>query len=256
MLIEPSSMQLKVIMRHLLDAGVHKIDGVRSGQEALDLMERYPPDLVISAMYLPDLVATDLVTLMRSRPALESIPFMLVSSETHIHALEPLRQAGIIAILPKPFVPADLHHALYSAVDFIDPQNSNVCLDSLRVLIADDSVFSRKHLHRVLNNLGVQHLMTAENGREALDLFNQALFDLVITDLNMPEMDGQELIEQIRNNPIQGSIPILMVTCEQNITRLKHVELSGVTAILDKPFEMQAIKDILLRVMMNAKNHL
>ena len=92
LLIEPSSMQLKVIMHHLKQEGVKHIDGVSSGMEALALIEKYPPDLVISAMYLPDMTANELLATIQQQH-IPHINFMLISSETRLQALEPVRQA-------------------------------------------------------------------------------------------------------------------------------------------------------------------
>jgi two-component system chemotaxis response regulator CheY len=251
-LVEPSTPQLKLILRHLAEEGAYQVTGAGSGRQALELMERYPPDLVISAMYLPDMTATELVRAMRERPDLEQAAFMLVSSETDFRALEPLRQAGIIAILPKPFGHEELRRALRSTVDYIEPSEIEIDpsdLDGLRVLVVDDSLTARKHISRVLNNLGIQRITTAENGLEAVDLFGQHIFDLVVTDLNMPNMDGRALVDHIRKQPGGESLPVLMVTSETDEARLAQVEQCGVTGIFDKPFDLQQIKDILYRVL-------
>ncbi|WP_289303210.1 response regulator [Methylophaga sp. UBA3996] len=121
LLVEPSAMQLKLIMRHLHEEGVHKIDGVSSGKEALDFIDKYPPDLVITAMYLPDMTANELIeTVIHKHPQL-NMSYMLISSEKGHAALEPVRQAGVIAILPKPFDHKDLQRAIRATLDIIDP---------------------------------------------------------------------------------------------------------------------------------------
>ncbi|BBL71521.1 response regulator [Methylogaea oryzae] len=252
LLVEPSATQLKLIQRSLADAGVNHVEGLSSGQEALDVMERFPPDLVVSAMYLPDMTATELVHAMRQHDTLQAVPFMLISSETHFNALDPIRQAGVVAILPKPFGQEELRRALRSTMEFIDPQElelSQVDLDDLRVLVVDDSSTARGHIKRVLSNLGMSRISTAQNGREAADMFANSSFDLIVTDLNMPEMDGLQLVQYVRQRLGDAAVPILMVTSEQDATRLASVEQSGVSAICDKPFEPQNIKEILARVL-------
>jgi two-component system chemotaxis response regulator CheY len=66
LLIEPSAMQRKVILTHLIEEGVSKIDGVETGEIALELLKNYAPDLIISAMYLPDMTATELLSTIRT----------------------------------------------------------------------------------------------------------------------------------------------------------------------------------------------
>lgn len=252
LLVEPSSMQLKLIMRHLADEGINKVDGAATGKEALKLIEAYPPDLVISAMYLPDMTANELIASVHGGSGDKDISFMLISSETDLSTLEPIRQAGVMAILPKPFDHQDLHRALNATLEIIDPDE--IILDSyeageLRVLLVDDSLTSRNHVARVLNSLGITQIDAAENGKEALNQLAENTYDLVVTDLNMPEMDGQQLVEYIRTEMGDTMIPILMVTTEHNEARLGNVQQAGVSAILDKPFEPNTIRQLLHQVL-------
>lgn len=250
LLVEPSSMQLKLIMRHLQQEGINKIDGVSNGEEALAHIAQYPPDLVISAMYLPDMTADELINSVQAIDT--NIAFMLISSETGHQALEPIRQAGVMAILPKPFDSKDLRRAIRATLDVIDP--SEIELESydvseLNILLVDDSFTSRNHLSRVLGSMGIEHIDLAENGREAVNLLSSHSYDLVVTDLNMPEMDGHELTRYIRDEMGDVVLPILMATTENNQARLGNIQQAGVSAILDKPFEPQTIREMLFRVL-------
>lgn len=252
LLIEPSAMQRKVMLAHLIEEGVSKIDGVETGEAALDLIQSYAPDLIISAMYLPDMTATELLGTIRATESLKEINFMLVSSEMNFKALDPIRQAGVVAILPKPFNHSDLRRALRTTLDYIDPEElelESYEITALKVLLVDDSVTARNHVKRVLNSLGIQHIHTAKNGVEAIQILSSAEFDLIVTDLNMPEMDGQQLTEFVRNDMGNSYVPILMVTSEADQARLGHVQQAGVSAICDKPFEPQLIREILYRIL-------
>jgi len=252
LLIEPSSTQRKIILSHLQEEGIANIDGVATGKEAMNVISHYPPDLIISAMYLPDTTASDLLEKIRNTESTKDINFMLVSSETSMKALEPVRQAGVVAILPKPFVHEDLRRALRTTVDYIDPEEmelENYDVAELNVLVVDDSSTARNHIKRVLSNLGIQQIETAKNGIEAAQILSSAEFDLIVTDLNMPEMDGKQLTEFVRNEMGNTYVPILMVTSEHDEARLGNVQQAGVSAIVDKPFEPQSIREILFRVL-------
>lgn len=255
LLIEPSEMQLKLIQKHLNDEGVCKVDSAGTGKAALDEMRSYAPDLVISSMYLPDMTATDLLTAMRSDESLEAIPFMLISSETRFEQLDPIRQSGVVAILPKPFTHDDLAHALRTTLEYIEPDEimlDNYDVEDVRVLLVDDSATARRHVIRILNNLGIMQITQVENGRQAIEQLSQQEFDLIVTDFNMPEMDGQQLIEHVRDVMGNSYIPILMVTSENDQARLAHVQQAGVSAICDKPFDPASIRDVLYRVLNEA----
>ena len=221
-------------------------------QASIELMQRDTPDLVVSAMYLPDMTGAELVTGMRRTPLLEGVPFMLISTETKFSMLDPIRQAGVIAILPKPFHPEDLRKALYSTVEFISPDENalaDIELDDLKTLVVDDSPMARKHITRVLNNLGILDITTAENGIEAIGKIETCFFDLVVTDYNMPEMDGEHLTRFIREQSSQRSVPILMVTSEGDASRLTAVQQAGISGICDKPFDTLSVKQMIRQLL-------
>lgn len=248
LLVEPSHMQAALVSRMLQHQGVTHIKTVEDGAAALACLSEVAPGLVvISSLYLPDMAGTDLVTAMRADPALEAVPFILVSSETRPQRLEPVRQSGACSIVPKPFTEQQLARALYGAADYLSPPDElDVAeMEGLRVLLVDDSVASRHHLRRLLSELGITRITEAENGRQAAALLQETMVDLVITDYNMPEMDGRELTEFIRTQSWQNTVPVLMVTSEQNMGRLAAVEKAGVSAICDKPFEAGSIRKLI-----------
>ncbi len=254
LLVEPSAMQSKVIAQHLEQEGIKSIEYVHSGSEAIDVLNKYEPDLIISSMYLSDMTATDLVVLVKTSEKYADIPFMLISSETRLAALEPIRQAGVVAILPKPFNHNDLKRALRNTVEYIDPEEiifEHYDIEAIKVLLVDDSSMARHHIIRVLHNMGITHIVEAENGKQAAEIFGQSEedFDLVITDYNMPEMDGEELIQFIRTEMNNSFVPILIVTSEDNASRLNNIQQAGVSGILDKPFEPHTVKEMLFRVL-------
>ena len=254
LLIEPSITQLKVIMQHLRDEGIASIEGVASGSEALTSLRRHRPDLIISSLYLPDMTAVELIEEIKRDEALSDIPFMLVSSESSFRILDSIRQAGVVAILPKPYQHQDLKNALRATIEFIDPQQIDLehyDIENVRVLLVDDSTLARKHICRVLNDMGIVKITEAADGKQGADIFShsQEAFDLIITDLNMPVMDGQALIQYIRQDLGNSIVPILMVTSENNQTRLSNVYKAGVSGICDKPFDPQTVKEMLFRVL-------
>ncbi len=248
MLVEPSAVQRKIITQRLEETGVRSVLGEESGGAALTAMGEEVPDLVISAMHMPDMTGSELVQRMRADAALAAVPFMLVSSETDETSLDAVRQAGAIAILPKPFAPRELQRALHAAVDYIVPDTSALAdfdPELLRVLVVDDSLTARRHIRRVLSNLGIEHIDEAGNGHEAVEMLAAGLYDLLVTDYNMPEMDGRELVEHVREKSSQSSIPILMVTSESNESRLSAVRQAGTSAICDKPFETASVRALI-----------
>lgn len=248
-IVEPSSTQRRIVTSYLNQLGISHIEPVATDSNTINKIRQLKPDLVISALYLSnEMTGTDLVHTMREDETLNSTAFMLISSETRFRYLDPIRQAGVIAILPKPFSLDELRIALNSTLEYIDPNEvelGNFEPENIRTLIVDDSPLARKHIQRVLKNMGLQNFTEAIDGADGIKLIHEHYFDLVVTDYNMPNMDGGELVDQIRSHSAQSDIPILMVTSESNENRLAAVQQSGVSAICDKPFEPNTVKQLL-----------
>ena len=252
LLVEPSATQQKIISKQLNQVGIVNIILKKNGQETLDNLSILNPDVVISALYLPDMTGTDLVHRMRENDETSETGFILISSETRFRHLDPIRQAGVIAILPKPFSPDELRVAMANTLNFIDP--TALSLDSfspeeMHVLVVDDSSMARKHIKRVLASIGIEEFTEATDGLEATKILEDQYFDLVVTDYNMPNMDGQELVDHIRRNSTQASVPVLMVTSEANDNRLAAVQKAGVSAICDKPFAADTVRDLVQQIL-------
>ena len=126
---------------------------------------------------------------------------------------------------------------------------ADIDLEQLRVLVVDDSATARRFIRRVLESLGLERFEEATNGREGAAMIDQHMFDLVVTDYNMPEMDGKELVEYIRNESNQPTVPVMMVTSEANEGRLEAVQQAGVSAMCDKPFEPGSVRKLLEQVL-------
>ncbi len=114
---------------------------------------------------------------------------------------------------------------------------------SVRKALAADDSRSMCAMHRaILTDLGFEPSM-ASNGEEAYEFVEQGEeFDVVITDMNMPVMDGMELVAKLRNTPGYEDVPIIMVTTESEVSQQAMAEKAGVTAFVTKPFKPDTLK--------------
>jgi len=253
--VEPSKAQSMFIESQLKSIGVSVTTVFKDGVDAMRAMHENKPDVVISSMHLPDMTGGELVTRMRADEVTSHIAFILISSESNPHYLEQVRQSGSSALLSKPFTIAQLKKALSTSLDYLNPDSvklevsGEIDLETIRVLLVDDSRTARAFIRRVLENLGIQNFTEAENGKQAVEIIKQHYFDLVVTDYNMPEMDGRELIEYIRTQSWQSSVPILMVSSESDQGRLAAVAQAGVSGVCDKPFEPAMIRELLQKIL-------
>lgn len=248
LLVEPSQVQGRIISAQLENLGIAQIAKVKSSTEALESLSAATPDVVLSAMHLSDTTGADMLAALRASSAHRDLPFILISSERGSKYLEVVKQSGVTAMIDKPCKEADLHLALQRTVELIEPQTSEVSLEALshmRVLVVDDSRAARRCIVRVLHNLGLRHFSEAEDGMEAAGMLERSTFDLVVTDYNMPRLDGHGLLRYIRNESSHPRIPVLMVTSESDESRLSAVSQLGVSALCDKPFEPNVVRRLI-----------
>ena len=116
---------------------------------------------------------------------------------------------------------------------------------SKHVLVADDSSTMRKIILRSLQAVGVTSAAEAADGVEALELFQKEKFDLVLTDWNMPNKNGLELIKEIRL--LSPDVPIIMVTTEAEKSRVLDAIQAGVSDYLVKPFTADTLREKLAK---------
>ena len=254
-LVEPSETQRKIIIKKLADENVLHVQAFAAVTDALQTINNTPPDLIVSSLYLKDGSALDILKPVKNNPNLADIPFMLISSENRTEKLEEFKQAGVAAILPKPFSTDNLSKALNASLDLINADElelNSFDIEQVRVLLVDDSRLARNHIRRVLKNLGIQQIIEAENGADALTYLKDHTFDLVFTDYNMPEMDGRELSEFIRFNPDTAHLPIIMVTSESTSSlHMANIHQTGISALCNKPFELKEVRKMIVTLLNN-----
>ena len=105
-----------------------------------------------------------------------------------------------------------------------------------KILVVDDFNTSRKIIVNVLSKEGYS-VIEAEDGVEALKVMNEHNIDLLVTDYNMPKMDGGELINAVRDSRNHSHIPIFLLTTETSTKKLNDDLLSKITIFIKKPFD-------------------
>lgn len=120
-----------------------------------------------------------------------------------------------------------------------------------KMLIVDDSVSMRSIIKRTVQMSGfdVDMYFEAANGKEALELIEKEWVDIILTDVNMPVMDGGEFLEALQKNSLLSSVPAIVVTTEGREDRLEELKQLGAKAFVKKPFKPEYIRDTLMRVL-------
>ena len=109
------------------------------------------------------------------------------------------------------------------------------------VLTVDDSRLIRHNVRSMLSEIKVPRILEASNGQEALKVLKANTVDLIISDWNMPSMNGQEFLEFVRKNPATQKIPFIMLTAEGDKEKVLAALQAGVTNYIVKPFTAQTL---------------
>ncbi len=121
-------------------------------------------------------------------------------------------------------------------------------MSEIRALIVDDSSVMRKIVERALRQAGLdlEVVHEAGNGSEGLELLRAQPIDLILSDINMPVMDGLEFLRQIRAQNLASGVPVVMITTESSEEHVKQAIQAGARGYIRKPFTAEQIKERVL----------
>ena len=124
-----------------------------------------------------------------------------------------------------------------------------VVLDkNMKILVVDDFSTMRRIIKNLLKDLGFANIQEADDGNTALPMLQQGDFDFVITDWNMPGMQGIDLLRAIRADANLKNIPVLMVTAEAKKEQIVAAAQAGVNGYVIKPFTAATLKEKLAKI--------
>ncbi|GLS89447.1 response regulator [Psychromonas marina] len=119
---------------------------------------------------------------------------------------------------------------------------------NMKVLIVDDFSTMRRIIKNLLRDLGFTNTFEADDGNTALPMLKDGGFDFVVTDWNMPIMQGIDLLKEIRKDPKLKHLPVLMVTAEAKREQIIEAAQAGVNGYIVKPFTAGTLKEKLDKV--------
>ena len=121
-------------------------------------------------------------------------------------------------------------------------------MSEIRTLIVDDSSVMRKIVERALRQAGLDALVVLEagSGVDGLEVLKTTAVDLILSDINMPAMDGLEFLRQIRAQNLAVGIPVVMITTESSEEHVKQAIEAGAKGYIRKPFTAEQVKERVL----------
>jgi len=122
---------------------------------------------------------------------------------------------------------------------------------ALNILLVDDSATVRAVITKSLEMAGVPvgALYEAGNGQEGLDILRSVDLDLVFADINMPVMNGIEMVDTMKEEGLLDRVPVIMVSTDGSATRIEELRQKGVLGYLRKPFTPEGIREVVYKVL-------
>lgn len=114
---------------------------------------------------------------------------------------------------------------------------------NMKILIVDDFSTMRRIIKNLMRDLGYANTHEADDGSTALPVLKSGSFDFLITDWNMPIMQGIDLLKAVRADPLLASLPVLLVTAEARREQIVAAAEAGVNGYIVKPFTAQTLKE-------------
>ena len=251
------------ILEGMLKRWEMKVTSVEGGEEALEELSaargaRKPYGLILTDMHMPKMDGFALVERIRQRPELSTGTIMMLTSAGHRGDAARCEELGVSAYLLKPIRQSELREAVSrvlgtkeqeGAIPLITRyslQGSQELSASLRILLAEDNLVNQRLAARLLEKRG-HTMVVAGNGREALKAFENEDFDLLLMDLQMPEMDGFEATVAIRKKEKDrgNHLPIVALTAHAMKGDREKCLAGGMDGYLTKPIRPQELDELL-----------
>ncbi|HEX7070137.1 MAG TPA: response regulator, partial [Rhodothermales bacterium] len=229
------------------------VDGGATAFEAIEqaIAERRPYGLVLLDFHMPYMDGLEVARLIRQRWPDQDLTIVMLTSAVQPEIASQSGALGIAARLTKPFTQSELFDAIVGVVRMPAataepaPPEASSGNGSLRILLAEDNEINQKLAVRMLERH--EHVVTVvSNGREAVEAYRNGTFDLVLMDVQMPEMNGFEATFEIRQiEHANGTrIPIVALTARAMEGDREECLAAGMDAYLSKPIQRAELEGL------------
>lgn len=243
-LIVEDEEKTRQLMIDTLSALGYNTFGARDGEEALTLLDQQKMDLVITDIKMPRLNGLSLLESIKAKDA--NLPVLLITGYNFNYTMEQALQKGADGFLAKPFRIRKIEEAMENLLGH--KKSGDEKKSSLkRILVVDDDEVLRNMLIDTLSSLDYQPI-PAEDGERAWQILQQDSFDLVITDIKMPHMDGISLMKKIKEKDLKT--PVIMITAYSSAYPEDKAFIEGADGYLAKPFRIEKIDELMRNLLL------
>ncbi|HAS83704.1 MAG TPA: hypothetical protein DCS43_13790 [Verrucomicrobia bacterium] len=241
------SSQIKGVLEN---AGVEVKSSQSPGKALLEIVH-WHPDAIISSVDIGEITGFDLCLILKMMPDHAGIPFIILSSNESEQIRSQMASVGADYYIPKDSrIAINAYNTICDALHEADSSALAVPGKSIKhrgdhVLVVDDSAVMRRIICNILASLGVTKIVQAEHGEDVLKRLDEQVYGMVLTDWNMPIMNGLELTQAIRRRADTHKLPVIMITTEGAESERKAAEAAGVNELIPKPFARDHFRQVL-----------
>ena len=222
---------------------------VSNGRDGIKIAKEHNPSIILLDIFMPELDGFMICNILKRHKKTTNIPVIFMTgTKSKEHILKAIK-VGASDYIVKPFVPCDLLTKLRKIIEseeslcFEDGREKGEIKADLKILVVSDSRIIRNILINSVKKAGCFNVKEAENGRDALALLMMGNFNFLITDRDMPLMNGIELTKEIRSDEKLKNLPILMVTSKKKKEDILNAKNAGVNDFISTPFDASMLKD-------------
>ena len=258
LVVDDNAMSREILQEMVCRFGL-QCDTAVSGPQALQLLEQAslqqrPYQLVLMDWRMPGMDGLETAEHIRSHHAVSDTPaILMVTAFGREEVMEQVEALGLQGLLIKPVTASTLFNAMHDALHALAPSSAPAQLGSMdaqlvtpaalrgkEVLVVDDNGLNREVAQDFLELAGV-NVTLASSGAQALQLLESSRFDVVLLDVQMPEMDGLEVARRIRAQPALRALPVLALTAQAQQEDRVAILQSGMNGHLTKPLNPQLL---------------
>ena len=247
-LIVDDSAVFRMSMKKILASMNAEIILAQDGQEGLDLALQEKFDIVVSDIDMPKINGIELCRSLKNTATTQGTPVVMVSTFDSESDVDKGFQAGASAYLSK----YDIQDRLLETVESV--LSKSKFKSNRLVMVVDDSKVVLKIVEKGLAEAGFR-VITAENGKKALNLLETIQPDLILTDIEMPDINGFEFCGTVHMNPELSTVPIVAMSSKTDRGYMKRMLQNGASAFLCKPFNIDELV-ILVEKMLSDQFHM
>jgi len=239
---------LHVVQAALSPSGF-RVVAAHDAEEALALCRERPFELVLTSVQLPGRSGLELCRQLKEDNPGNYFPIIILSSSDNPLDVDTAFNFGADDYLLKSFTPDMLAAKVSDHLDVVERKRHN------KILVVDDSKLIRELLRHSFIKSG-HCVLTAETGRQALEIALAERPDVVVTDIEMPEMDGYTLCEQLREQPELRNTLVVIMSARDRPSDIKRGERLGVSRYFVKPFDVEKMQLVVEQLLAESYRHI